>query len=114
MITIGLDHESAHYAHIYIIAMIPALFIQSQVDAYRCLLNSIKKSNIFMRILFVTMLMHFLWCYLFILFLELDVHGIGIATSCTYFTNYIILHFYCNYSKEIGPYLLIPTFKEIF
>jgi MATE family multidrug resistance protein len=88
---------AARFAHF----MIPSLFFALH---YNSSLRYLQAMNIFspgMYTTFFTVILHPLWCYIFIDVFDYDVAGAGIAMSITQLLNYIIISFYIYY---VNPY----------
>ena len=62
----------------------------------------------------LTSLLHFVWCYLFITLLGMEVVGAGLATSITYSLNYILILLYCHSVKELDDTWVPLLSKESF
>ena len=52
--------------------------------------------------------MHPLWCYLFVVTLKLDLYGLGIALTITYFTALSIVTIYSFSIARIRRALILP------
>lgn len=52
-------------------------------------LNALHKSHIPLTIQIISTGLHYLWCYVFVLHLNLGVEGAALATSLTYLTNFL-------------------------
>ena len=66
----------------------------------------------------VTCVLHILWCYIFILSMEMGVYGAAMALNVTYILNFAIQELYVNvYKKDHfaqfrAPILSRETFSE--
>jgi len=49
----------------------------------------------------ITMVLHIVWCYVFVNVLGLEYKGVAIATSITYFSNFLLLTVYLSKSSVI-------------
>lgn len=60
-----------------------------------------------------TTFLHLGWCYLFVAYLKMDIVGASIATSITYFLQFVMITVYCSKVKELKKSFFLPT-KETF
>jgi len=60
-----------------------------------------------------TTLIHIIWCYFFIIRLDLGVYGASLALNTTYISNFLIQEFYVNvYKRSIFDNYRAPLFEE--
>ena len=85
LLKVGMDPEACYYAGVFTNTVIPGFFFLSQFDALRGYLNTMNKSSIIMFSTIIAAILHILWCFIFIRFLDLGVRGASIATTITYF-----------------------------
>ncbi|CDW91386.1 transparent testa 12 protein [Stylonychia lemnae] len=116
LILIKQDKQAANYAQIYAYGLIPAMIFQSQFDATRQFLNAMHKTRVVMIVNIVTCCLHFLWCYLLVMVAGLDISGAALATTITYFLNFIIVTIYCANCSDLKESFFFPdreTFKDL-
>lgn len=115
---IGQDHQVAKYAHEYVLLQLPVILLASFNDAQKRFLNCCKKNFVPMASNLVNTLMYPLWCYLFIIHLELGIQGCALADlismSITLVINFV--YTYCCHDLQesiMWPDLrLFTNFKE--
>ena len=61
----------------------------------------------------ITTCLHILWCYLCVYYLAWGLVGAAIATSFTYFLQFVIMTVYCMSAKSLRTSFFFPT-KETF
>jgi MATE family multidrug resistance protein len=96
LLLIGQEPEVAQYASNFCYSMLPSVFFALQ---YNTSLRYLQSMNIFkpgMFITFFTVLLHPLWCYLFIYVLDFGVIGAGMSMSITQFLNLVSIHLYMH------------------
>jgi MATE family multidrug resistance protein len=99
LLMIGQEDAVAQFASRFCHSMLPSLFFALQ---YNTTLRYLQAMNVFkpgMFITFFTVLLHPLWCYLFIYVFDHNVVGAGIAMSITQLLNWISIQVYihiCN------------------
>ncbi|CDW78835.1 transparent testa 12 protein [Stylonychia lemnae] len=116
LIMIKQDEQAANYAQTYAYGLIPAMIFQSQFDATRQFLNAMHKTKVVMIVNILTSCLHFLWCYLLVMVAGLDISGAALATTITYFSNFIIVTIYCANSPDLKDSFFFPdreTFKDL-
>lgn len=102
-ILIALDQDPAIsiLARRYCCILIPGIWAQSMFDATRKFLSAQFEIWIPLQIQFVTLILHFLWCYLFISVWDGREVGAAIATNITYLLNMIIIDIVCMRKESL-------------
>lgn len=90
LVALGQDPQIAQVARVYVCVLIPGVYAMGQFDATRKFLSSQFEYKIPLITQFVTMILHILWCWLFISRLGLNEYGAAIATNITYVGNMIV------------------------
>lgn len=119
-IAIQMDRQTAFYAGQYVTFVIPGLFFHLNYDAVKSYLNGIGVTYVPMVIMFCTMLLHNLWCYILVDVVEMGVRGASIATMLTYFLNFFLSLVYVQILrskneviKESWHFFDAESFKEL-
>ena len=79
LIFLKQDPVVAEHAQQFIILTLPWLYLIALFDLYKRFLNCMTKSYVPMVAMLTTLIVHPLLCYLFVVVLEYDIVGIGIA-----------------------------------
>jgi MATE family multidrug resistance protein len=96
LLLIGQEDKVAQFASNFCYSMLPSLFFALQ---YNTSLRYLQAMNIFkpgMIITFFTVLLHPIWCYIFIYLLDFNVIGAGISMSITQLMNWISIQCYIH------------------
>jgi MATE family multidrug resistance protein len=96
LLMIGQEETVSQYASNFCYSMLPSLFFALQ---YNTSLRYLQAMNIFkpgMYITFCTVLLHPVWCYLFIDIFDFNVIGAGISMSITQLLNWISVQLYIH------------------
>jgi MATE family multidrug resistance protein len=91
---VGFDKQASYYSQMYLNPILPGLFFNALADSNRRFLNTLGYQNGPMIIQLIATILHSGWCYILTIKLEMSAQGTGIATSITYFTTAVCLHFY--------------------
>lgn len=89
--------------------MLPGLVAFSFFDTTRNFLYSLGRSTVVMWIQLMCTVLHYLWCYLFVNKFQLDIKGTALATTLTYFLNFIVTTLYVSTIKELRPAWFLPN-----
>lgn len=92
------------------------MFFLAQFDAIRQYLNAMSKSFMVMIVSIIATIFHLVWCYLFLAVFKMDIVGVSIATSITYFMQFLAISIYCSKSKSLRKSFFLPdkdTFKKL-
>ena len=73
------DPIVAKFAKQYLMIAFPKLVLSGMMDCHRRWLNSFAKNHIPMVCSLVSVPFHYLWCYIFVVYFDLKLAGIGIA-----------------------------------
>jgi MATE family multidrug resistance protein len=87
LILLGVKHEILEYIDSYLHTMIFYIVFDVLFSANFRYLNIINKSHINLITLIVTICLHPLWCYIFIVVLDMGVKGAGISIIISQFLN---------------------------
>jgi len=68
-------------------------------DANRQYLNAMNRASVVMYTMIITSIMHLVWCYLFVFYIDLDVVGVAVATLITLVLNFMITSVYARRDK---------------
>ena len=101
LIALEQDAAIAVIARRYCCILIPGIWAQSMFDATRKFLSAQFEITIPLYVQFVTLLLHFLWCYLFIIVLDGREVGAAMATNITYILNMVIVDIICYFKPSI-------------
>jgi MATE family multidrug resistance protein len=96
MLAIGQSQEVADLASSFSYSMIPSLFFALQ---YNCSVRYLQAMQIFlpgMIITLITAILHSVWCYFFIFWLEYGIMGAGFAIGVTQLLNFIFVTIYTH------------------
>lgn len=91
LMIMGIEQKIANYAYNYLSAVLPGLYFFLCFDFYRRFFQAQEYFWPGLVVNGLTTMLHLLWCYLFIIVLDLKEIGAGYATSLTYFLNFLIM-----------------------
>lgn len=111
LVTIGQNAQVANYAQHYIKAYMPGLFLNGLFDGQRRFLNSLGRSDDPLLFQVVGIVLHVLWCYLFVTKMELGIEGIGYASTLSNLTVYSSLVIYSSCIPELSEAVFFPDKK---
>ena len=80
---IGMDATTSKEASVFLIASIPAVFGFIQFDSAKYFMNGLARPEITFYVLALCIPLHLVWCYLFVIYLNMGCFGLGIAFSIT-------------------------------
>ena len=95
LVALHQDQEISSIAQRYCCILIPGIWAQSMFDATRKFLSAQLETTIPLVTQCITLLFHFLWCWLFIVRLDMKETGAALATNITYIANMIICDIWC-------------------
>ena len=95
LLKLGMDPEACYHASVFTFTVIPGFFFLSQFDALRGYLNTMNKSSVIMVSTLLAAVLHLFWAYLFVKVFNLGVRGASIATTITYFSQFLFSTLYC-------------------
>ncbi len=104
LIWMGQDEAASIEAGIYLRYWLPGLYMVALYDTTRRFLLAMRKPLIPMVIQISTTILHFLWCYIFIIRMELGLAGSGLAMTTTYSLNFILVQAYAWTVPELEEY----------
>ena len=70
-------------------------------DATRRFLSAQFETKIPLYIQLVTLVMHFFWCYLFVIKMDGREVGAAMATNITYILNFILIELICRWKPSL-------------
>ena len=79
LVALGQNEEVAGYAYLYIMTFLPGLYLSGLNDCQRKLLNNFGKNRIVFYSSFISCALHGFWCYIYIVLLDLEIVGTGLA-----------------------------------
>ncbi|CAI2365320.1 unnamed protein product [Moneuplotes crassus] len=100
LIAVGQPVRSAEIAGIFVKILIPGVWGYCQTELLRRFLGTQGEFYIVTNFQIFNCIMHPLWLYLFVHALDLSVNGVAIATSITYFMNYLLPLVYVTLKKD--------------
>ena len=95
--------ESSVIAQAYILSVLPGVFLNSH---FECVRRFLLVQGIYYPVLYVIMTslwIHIISLYIYIVCLEWAIKGIAIATATTYLFNFILIHAYAQWKKDLIP-----------
>ena len=101
LVAFGQDELTANAAQSYVTYLLPGMFAMTQFETVRRYLQGMKIFYLTMWIQFTTMILHCLWCYIFVFNTNLGLVGASISTCITYFLNFIIVTVILSYKEDI-------------
>lgn len=109
LIALNQDAAISIIAKRYCCLMIPGIWAQSMFDATRKFLSAQFETTIPLYVQLVTLILHILWCYLFIIVWDGREVGAAIATNITYILNMVICDIICRSKEKIRKtHILLP------
>ena len=87
------NDEVADQAFDYIVWTFPSIMMMGLLDVQRKFLAQVERSNLALKILVPSLLLHVLWNYVFVWYLNLGIMGTAIAMFITEFTSFLGLYF---------------------
>mmetsp|Transcript_4258 Transcript_4258/g.2811 ORF Transcript_4258/g.2811 Transcript_4258/m.2811 type:complete len:134 (+) Transcript_4258:317-718(+) len=109
----GVQEKVARHAQEFIYGLIPCIFFHTQFDCIRAFLNSTNQSMQVTISIIVMMLVHPIFCYIFVIYFDYAVAGAGIALSMTEFVGLALITFLAKNSSQVPVRTFICS-KEIF
>lgn len=94
LLAIKIDPQTAKHAANYVWHLCPGTFFMLNFDCMRSFLASMNYTKTPSVITFLTCIIHYFWCYLFVSKLEMKIEGIAISTMITYFCNFFFTLIY--------------------
>jgi len=96
---IGQEEQIAELASVYVKSFIPSILMQFYISSYVKFLSSQQIYYIVLVIYFIFLCLHSLWCYIFYIYLDLSIIGLGISTGITHFLILISIYAYVTKNK---------------
>eukprot|EP00347_Sterkiella_histriomuscorum_P002719 403367069 len=111
LIYIGQDAQIAYISKQYSLLMIPGIWAMTQFDAIRKFMIAQRQNTMPVYIQFVTMIMHFGWCHLFINVYNFGIVGAAMATNITFIVNLVLIDLFMYKSIKF-QYTRAPFFNK--
>ena len=116
LVSINQDPDVSEYTASYMIWYFPGLIIYGISDLYRKYLNSFRMSVIPFLSFTISVSLHPVWTYLFIVHYDFGILGIAIAGFITNFITFSIITIFINIEptlkKTIVPFFDKSTFER--
>lgn len=103
LIYFGQDEATAEMAQAYITPLLPGMFAMTQFETVRRYLQGMGIFAFPMYVQSVTMVLHFIWCYLLAYTAGLGVIGVSIATWITYWSDLTATTLYITFKEDVVP-----------
>ncbi|CAI2365570.1 unnamed protein product [Moneuplotes crassus] len=100
LISVGQPVRSAEIAGLFIKILIPGVWGYCQTELLRKFLGTQGAFYIVTNSQIFNLLLHPIWLYIFVSAFSLSVSGVAIATSITYFMNYLVPVIYVTFKKD--------------
>lgn len=110
---IGVNENTLKYISRYLPICLIFCFLDVQFSLNFRYLNIIEKSHYNLLFLIITLLLHPLWCYIFIIRLELSVEGAAISLVISQLINVLMANFYIYIIKPL-PESIFMFYKSSF
>ncbi|TNV80526.1 hypothetical protein FGO68_gene15533 [Halteria grandinella] len=114
LLLLGQDSAASAYAQEYTYYMIIAMLAHTQFDATRSYLNAIHKNTFVTMTMTITSVLHIFWCYYLVVYLNMGVKGVGIATMISYSQNCTVITIICKMLPDIKESFFLITRESIF
>lgn len=102
---LGQDPLVVEEAYGYIIICLPGVWLQGLFDLKKRFLNCMTISWIPMLAMIGATVLHVLWCFLFVTWMDMSVIGLGLATSLTYLLMLVMITQYAQCVSRISDAL---------
>ena len=101
LVYLGLPPESSDVAQKYILCILPGVFMCVQFECLRRFLTVQGIYNPVLYILIISLLIHIISLYIYVILLDFEIFGIAIATATTYSLDLIGLTLYVHFKKDL-------------
>ena len=101
LIALHQDAGISRVARMYCCILIPGIWAQSMFDATRRFLSAQFETTIPLYVQLVTLILHFFWCYLFVIKMEGREIGAALATNITYILNFVLIEIVCCFKSSV-------------
>ena len=88
--------------------MLPSMFFYGQYDLYKRWLSCQRITVVPLVAMFVATFLHIPLCYLFVIHFDLDIRGLGIASSLKDLVLLLSVMIYSNCNEQVRPALSMP------
>lgn len=99
LVMIGQPVELSWQTQYFVRIAMPGFIAQLHYDIYRKYLNSLRLFSSHMFIPMISLVFHYMFCYTFIAFLEMDLTGIGIVTMLQPVGNWLLIYIVVYYGQ---------------
>ena len=97
----GQNPRVIDHAVTYISVCIPGVYFQSMFDLKKRFLNCMTISWVPMLAQIGGTVLHVLWCYIFVIYLDMQVVGLGLATAITNVGIFLMITLYAHFLPKI-------------
>lgn len=94
-------YDSAHYAGIYLKLLLPGLYGMTQFELTRRFLATQGVFALVVIIQVITMILHVILLYIFLILDSQDISTMAIITSVTHLLNFLGLSFYISFKGDV-------------
>jgi MATE family multidrug resistance protein len=94
LIYLGQEERVVAKAQTYIYWYFPRLFIQGMYDSEIKWMNGFGKNWVPLMCTMSVIPFHFLWSYFFVIYLDLEIRGVGLSGAISLATAYILINIY--------------------
>ena len=109
LILLGQNHQVSFYAHEYVIMTVLGIYFQAMFDLKKKFLHSLGITWLPLLAQTIATVLHTLWSYLFVVTLQMDVKGLGIAFTITQFTALMIVSVFSLGIPKLRDSLILPN-----
>lgn len=95
------EPEVAKFAQLYVLTNLPGVYLIGLSDCQRRLLNNFGKNNISFYAGFFAMVLHSFWSYVFVIKLDLEIVGTGLANVTTQGIIFAMLYQFTKREEDI-------------
>lgn len=101
LVSFGQDEGVAKNAQSYILVLMPKLILYGLFDCQRRWLNCFEYNHVPLQCQGVAVFLHYFWCQLFVVQLDLQIVGLGIANAITFSLALIAMLIYQSQLQDI-------------
>lgn len=109
LLLFGQDPVSINYAYQVVLIMIPGCFCMAQTDLMSKFCSSMQLPYIPLVAQVTGTIMHIMFCFFFVNYLQLEIKGIAYATTLTYFIELVIITIYAHTTENLKAVLVKPN-----
>lgn len=108
LVWLGQDPQVSAYAQQYIISFLPGLLILNLNDCQKRLLNNFGKNSIVFYSTAISLILHGVWCHIFVVNLELGIVGTGLANIMSQLVQFAFLMYCTSQQEDLQEVLIMP------